>query len=188
MARVCGPWFQGSILWHKERAAWPDARHPSASPATNNTISGRWPTPTPPHKPRPFAAALSSAAAKATAPPTDRWPRNSPATLAPWASGGRASPPAASTAWPTSRAAAPRGLFPPEDRHKVVVLATTKPAELGLPFSHWSLEDLAIQVLKDAHYRDMSRSTINRTLNANDLKPHRCTQWLHSDDPEFEAR
>jgi DDE superfamily endonuclease len=68
------------------------------------------------------------------------------------------------------------------------VLATTKPAELGLPFSHWSLEDLAIQILKDAHYRDMSRSTIQRVLNANDLKPHRCTQWLHSDDPEFEAK
>lgn len=81
-----------------------------------------------------------------------------------------------------------RGLFPPEDRHKVLVLATTKPADLGLPFSHWSLEDLAIQILKDAHYRDMSRSTIQRILNANDLKPHRCTQWLHSDDPDFEAK
>jgi len=68
------------------------------------------------------------------------------------------------------------------------VLATTRPAALGLPFSHWSLEDLAIRILKDAHYRDMSRSTVNRILNANDLKPHRCTQWLHSDDPEFEAK
>ena len=68
------------------------------------------------------------------------------------------------------------------------MLATTKPAELGLPFAHWSLEDLAIQILRDAHYRDMSRSTIHRILNANDLKPHRCTQWLHSDDPDFEAK
>jgi hypothetical protein len=68
------------------------------------------------------------------------------------------------------------------------VLATTRPAELGLPFAHWSLEDLAIQILKDAHYRDMSRSTINRILNTHDLKPHRCTQWLHSDDPDFEAK
>jgi transposase len=81
-----------------------------------------------------------------------------------------------------------QGLFPPEDRHKVIVLATTKPADLGLPMSHWSLEDLAIRILKDAHYRDMSRSTINRILNTHDLKPHRCIQWLHSDDPEFEAK
>src|SRR5262249_45993011 len=49
-------------------------------------------------------------------------------------------------------------------------------------------EDLAVQVLQDAHYRDLSRSAIQRILNANDLKPHRCTQWLHSDDPEFEAK
>jgi hypothetical protein len=91
-------------------------------------------------------------------------------------------------AWRTFPGVVLRGLFPPEDRHKVVVLATTRPAELGLPISHWSLEDLAIQIVNDAHYRDMSRSTINRILNRNDLKPHRCTQWLHSDDPDFEAK
>jgi hypothetical protein len=91
-------------------------------------------------------------------------------------------------AWPTSLAAVFRGLFPPQDRHPVLVLATTKPADLGLPMSHWSLEDLALRILQDVHYRDMSQSTIQRILNANDLKPHRCTQWLHSDDPDFEAK
>jgi hypothetical protein len=54
--------------------------------------------------------------------------------------------------------------------------------------SHGSLEGLAIQILRDAPARDMSRSTIQRTLSANGLKPHRGTQWLHSDDPEFEAK
>jgi transposase len=91
-------------------------------------------------------------------------------------------------AWPTSLAAVLRGLFPPEDRHKVVVLATTKPAELGLPFSHWSLEDLAIRILQDAHYRDMSRSTIRRILAEADLQPHRCRYWLQSHDSDFEAK
>ncbi len=70
----------------------------------------------------------------------------------------------------------------------MVVLATTTPADLGLPISHWSLDDLAIQIVNDRHYEDMSRSTINRILNSNQLKPHRCTQWLHSDDPDFEAK
>src|SRR5262249_40928919 len=133
---VAGHRFPGWPLWHKERAPCPDARHSSASPATNDNNSGRWPTPTRPHKPKPFAVASSSAVAKATAPLTSRWPRNSPATPAPWASGEHASPPGASTAWPTYLAAVPRGLFPPEDRHKVIVLATTKPAALGLPVSH----------------------------------------------------
>jgi len=91
-------------------------------------------------------------------------------------------------AWPIALAVVLRGLFPPADRHKVIVLATTKPADLGLPFSHWSLEDLAIQIVNDAHYRDLSRSTIQRIRNDGDLKPHRCIQWLHSADPDYAAK
>jgi transposase len=79
-------------------------------------------------------------------------------------------------------------LFPPEDRHQVLVLATQKPADLGLAPSHRSLDDLAYHILKDAHYRDMSRSTVQRTLAEAELKPHRCRYWLHSDDPDFEAK
>src|SRR6266849_2500902 len=188
MARREGYRFRGSSLVHKDRAPCPDARHSSVSPAKKNRSSRRLPTPTLRHKLRPFAAASFCAALDRAVLPIGRWPRNSAATPARWANGEHASPANASMAWPTFLAAVLRGLFPPEDRHKVVVLATTKPVELGLPISHWSLEDLAIQIVNDAHYRDMSRSTINRILNSNDLKPHRCTQWLHSDDPDFEAK
>jgi len=69
-----------------------------------------------------------------------------------------------------------------------LVLATTKPADVGVPTSHWSLDDLAYHILQDAHYRDMSRSTVQRILAEADLKPHRSRYWLHSDDPDFEAR
>jgi hypothetical protein len=183
----CG-WLHGSALLHKDRASCRDAHHSSASPAKKNFSSTRLLMLTRRHRQERYAVASSCAVAKPTAPPMGGWPKNSRAILVPSASGGRASPTTASTAWPTFRAAVRRGFFPPEDRHKVVVLATTKPAELGLPISHWSLEDLAIQILKDAHYRDMSCSTINRILNSNDLKPHRCTQWLHSNDPDFEPK
>jgi DDE superfamily endonuclease len=57
-----------------------------------------------------------------------------------------------------------------------------------VPTSHWSLEDLAYQILKDAHYRDMSRSTVQRILAEADLKPHKSRYWLHSLDPDFEAK
>jgi transposase len=85
-------------------------------------------------------------------------------------------------------AAADRPLFPPEDKHKVLVLATTPPADLGVPTSHWSLDDLAYQILKDAHYKDMSRSTIQRILVEADLQPHRSRYWLKSHDADFEAK
>jgi len=94
----------------------------------------------------------------------------------------------ASTAWTTCPAAADRPLFPPEDRHKVLILATTHPADVGVPVSHWSLDDLAYHILRDAHYRDMARSTIQRILAEADLKPHRTRYWLHSNDPDFEAK
>jgi len=68
------------------------------------------------------------------------------------------------------------------------VLATTRPADLGVPTSHWSLEDLAYHILHDAHYRDMSRSTVQRILAEADLRPHKSRYWLHSDDPDFEAK
>ena len=69
-----------------------------------------------------------------------------------------------------------------------MVLATTPPADVGVPTSHWSLDDLAYQILKDNHYRDMSRSTIQRVLAEADLQPHRSRYWLKSHDADFEAK
>jgi hypothetical protein len=57
-----------------------------------------------------------------------------------------------------------------------------------VPTSQWSLDDLAFHILRDAHYRDMSRSTIQRILNEGELRPHRSRYWLHSDDPDFESK
>jgi hypothetical protein len=111
---------------------------------------------------------------------------NLAATPTPSRAGGGASRTNAWTACTTSLGLADRGLFPPEDRHKVIILATTKPAEVGTPVSHWSLEDLATRILNDAHYARMSRSTIQRILAAAELKPHKVRSWMHSDDPEFE--
>jgi hypothetical protein len=78
-----------------------------------------------------------------------------------------------------------RGLFPPEERHHVVILATTPPADADVPVAHWSLEELALKILNDAHGRALSRSTIQRILAGADLKPHQCRPWLHSAAPAF---
>ncbi len=67
-------------------------------------------------------------------------------------------------------------------------LATTRPADLGVPTARWSLDDLAYQILREGHYRDMSRSTIWRVLSDVQLRPHKSRYWLHSDDPDFEAK
>lgn len=82
----------------------------------------------------------------------------------------------------------PLELFPPQDRHKVLVLATTVPQKVEVPVSHWSLDDLTCKIQGDAHYQTMSRSTIQRILSEGELQPHKVRSWLHSDDPDFEAR
>jgi hypothetical protein len=116
------------------------------------------------------------------------WPTNWAVTPIRSRSGDAASTATASTACTTSLAPAGPGLFPPQDRHKVLCLATAAPAERAVPRSHWSLDELAHQILRDAHYADMSRSTIQRILAAAELRPHRSRYWLTSHDADFEAK
>jgi DDE superfamily endonuclease len=70
----------------------------------------------------------------------------------------------------------------------VVCLATTQPTAAALPKTHWSLDDLAYQILREDHYRDMSRSTIQRILSEAELRPHKSRYWLTSHDADFEAK
>jgi hypothetical protein len=70
----------------------------------------------------------------------------------------------------------------------VVCLATAPPTDQEVPTTQWSLDGLAYQILKDAHYADMSRSTIQRILAEAELRPHKSRYWLTSHDPDFEAK
>src|SRR5262245_9383157 len=171
-----------------EALPWLAKRDGSLSGPTNTTASPRLPTHAWRPKVSPSGPALSCVAPSPTSPPTSASRTNSAATPTPSPAGATASSTTASRVCATSRGAAARGLFPPEERHQVVVLATTQPADTGVPVSHWSLEDLALKILQDAHYRDMSRSTIQRILAQADLKPHKCRSWLHREDDAFEEK
>jgi hypothetical protein len=91
----------------------------------------------------------------------------------------------------------------------VLELATTEdPADAGCPAGSWSLDDLALTLLREANAEDhararlaaagvgpgpplvwpMSRSTVARVLAEADLKPHRTAYWLDSHAPDFAAR
>jgi len=70
----------------------------------------------------------------------------------------------------------------------VVTLACSKTEDHRQPDTAWSLDNLAFEILRDAHHRDLSRSTIGRILAEADLKPHRSVYWLNSHDPDFDAK
>jgi putative transposase len=111
-------------------------------------------------------------------------------------------------------APAGRRSFPPSQRLHVLELATKEdPAQANCPSGRWSLDDLALTILREAHHEDllhaklalarpaaqvgdvkaaplwpMSRSTIQRILTEADIKPHRSIYWLQSHAADFQER
>jgi hypothetical protein len=94
-------------------------------------------------------------------------------------------------AWPaykTCRDRVGRGVFPPEDRTRVISIASSLPADAGLSCTRWSLDDIAFHIVNEVHAEAMHRSTIWRILEQADLKPHRSVYWLNSHDPDFDHK
>ena len=85
---------------------------------------------------------------------------------------------------------APAGhlLFPPQEQHKIVALATRPPVEDGVPITHWSTTDLAQATVDDGIVESISRATVWRLLDQAAIKPHRWHYWLNSPDPDFEIK
>ncbi len=72
------------------------------------------------------------------------------------------------------------GAFPPDEQLAVVTLATRQTEEHDQPATRWSLDDLAMAIVNEAHHRAMSRATIWRILDQADLKPHQGVYWLNA--------
>jgi hypothetical protein len=185
---LCPAFLQLRTL-DKECPSWLVKHLPSGYPQTKNNNCLNWPKLFRPPKHSHFGHGLFFAAL------SNRVSLAMIILLRNWAATPKLSPSGddafSGTGWAdfsTLNAAADRPLFPPEDKHKVLVLATTPPADVGVPTTNWSLDDLAFQILKDAHYKDMSRSTIQRILVEADLQPHRSRYWLKSHDPDFENK
>lgn len=75
--------------------------------------------------------------------------------------------------------------FAVETRAAVVALACERPDGVEAPFRDiWTQQALA-EVLRIRTGEILSRSTVQRILNADGLRPHHTKQWLHSQDPDF---
>jgi DDE superfamily endonuclease len=70
-----------------------------------------------------------------------------------------------------------RPRFPPLQRVQIVALACLEPVARGLHITHWSREDLALQVVADGIVPTISARTIGRVLDDVDLQPHRTRYW-----------
>lgn len=73
-------------------------------------------------------------------------------------------------------------------RCEVVKLACQRPEGSKAPFRDlWTLNSLQQAFLQETGY-GLSRSEIQRILQAELLRPHRMRPWLHSPDPEFQPK
>ena len=70
--------------------------------------------------------------------------------------------------------------FKPEQVAQIIQLACTPPESAGYPFTHWTTQDLADATVQKEIVDSISRSTIHRILNGNDLKPHQVKEWLNA--------
>jgi transposase len=90
-----------------------------------------------------------------------------------------------STVWKTNPAPADRRLFPPEQQHDIVALATKPPQEQGHPITQWSIDDLRRVTIQKGIVSSICPATIWRLLDQMAIKPHRWHYWLNSPDPDF---
>lgn len=70
----------------------------------------------------------------------------------------------------------------------VVDLATSRPKDLGLDFTTWSLTKLAKHLREHQQLPDISHETVRRILCRRGLRFLTGRTWCESDDPDFEAK
>jgi transposase len=81
----------------------------------------------------------------------------------------------------------PRSI-PLKVRCTVVRLACDTPDKLWSPFRDvWTQQALAEATRRETGW-SISRSTVQRILSSEGLRPHRVRQWLHSPDPDFDEK
>lgn len=74
------------------------------------------------------------------------------------------------------------------ERARIVSIACKKPSDFEVRRELWSQEAIAAAAVDARKVEAISRSTVQRILEAADLKPHRVRAWCHSNDPRFDEK
>lgn len=78
--------------------------------------------------------------------------------------------------------------FTEDNRKEIIDAALSKPNDLGLPFTCWSLEKLKDFVVNQRGIKPISIETIRRILIENGIRNRHIKTWKESNDPEFESK
>lgn len=78
--------------------------------------------------------------------------------------------------------------FTEEQKARIVEIALSRPADLGLPFTRWSLSKLQEYLVKQGVVEGISQEWIRRILLRAGVTYQRTKTWKESGDPEYEFK
>jgi transposase len=78
--------------------------------------------------------------------------------------------------------------FTGEQKARIVETALSRPTDLGLPFTQWSLSKLQEYLVKEGVVESISQEWIRRILLGAGVTYQRTKTWLQSRDPEYEFK
>jgi transposase len=79
-------------------------------------------------------------------------------------------------------------MFTEDVRRRIIDVALTKPSDLRLPFTCWSLTKLRDYIVNQGNIEPISVETIRQILIENGIKYRHTKTWKESNDPEFESK
>jgi transposase len=75
-----------------------------------------------------------------------------------------------------------------ETKLKIIQTVLSRPEDLGLPFTGWSLTKLQEYLLEEEIVSSISTEGIRKILLQNGISYQRTKTWMSSPDPEFELK
>ena len=79
-------------------------------------------------------------------------------------------------------------IFSEQQRKAVVELAESRPKDLGIPLSQWSLSQIQLVLIKKKRVSYISRPTIRTILKEAGLSYQRTKTWKQSNDKQFNKK
>ena len=78
--------------------------------------------------------------------------------------------------------------YAPEEISMMLEFAGTRPQDIGLPFTVWSLRKLADFLIQRGIVKELHPTTLGRLLKENGFSFQRTKTWKESNDPDFKAK
>lgn len=82
----------------------------------------------------------------------------------------------------------PAKTFDKEKREEIVRIGTSKPKNLGEPYTQWSLPKLRDYLIKKGIVETISHETVRVILAEAGITYQRTKTWMESNDPDYEIK